>query len=119
VFAKRLKELRNNNKFSQAMLAEKLGFSQQAVAKWEAGESTPNPETLSKISELFGVSADYLLGLSDYPDGREADISFDDFTYAMHNESKHLSEAEKQMLLDMARIMKAKMKERKKNGQSD
>ena len=59
---KRLKELRTAAKMSQKELAKKLFMSQQAIAKWETGAATPNPETLVKIAELFGVTVDQLLG---------------------------------------------------------
>ena len=47
---------------SQRELAQKLFVSQQAVAKWERGDATPNPETVVKIADIFGVSTDELLG---------------------------------------------------------
>lgn len=46
---------------SQEALAERLGVSRQAVSKWENGESTPDLEKLSRMSKVFGVSADWLL----------------------------------------------------------
>lgn len=47
---------------TQKDLAAKLFVSAQAVGKWERDEATPNPETLSKIADIFGVTADELLG---------------------------------------------------------
>ena len=41
MFYKKLKELRKENKISQRTLADMLGITQQAVAKWETGRSTP------------------------------------------------------------------------------
>ena len=63
----RLKECRNRNGFSQQEVADRLYVSQQAYAKWETGKATPNPETIIALSEIFGVTSDYLLGLSDDP----------------------------------------------------
>lgn len=57
-----LKRLRIGRKMSQKELASKLFVSQQAVGKWERGEATPNPETIAKLSEIFGVTADELIG---------------------------------------------------------
>lgn len=62
MFSRRLKELRASAGLSQKALASKLFVSQQAVARWETDKATPNPETLAKLSEIFDVSADYLLG---------------------------------------------------------
>ncbi len=47
---------------SQRELSQKLFVSQQAVAKWENGSATPNPETLLKIAGIFSISTDELLG---------------------------------------------------------
>lgn len=58
----RLKELRKENKVTQSALAEELGVTQQAVGKWETGRSSPDPDTLLRLAEYFGVSTDSLLG---------------------------------------------------------
>lgn len=47
---------------SQAKLAEKLNLTQQAIAKWEKGQSEPDSETIIKLCTIFKVSTDYLLG---------------------------------------------------------
>ncbi len=62
MFSDRLKALRKKSGMSQSALANALFVSQQAVARWETDKATPNPETLSKLVELFQVSADELLG---------------------------------------------------------
>ena len=60
-FGEKLFELRKRNNFSQEELAEKIGVSRQAVSRWEGGETMPDSPNLLLISNLFGVSADYLL----------------------------------------------------------
>lgn len=65
MFSNRLRQLRKQHKISQDSLAKQLFVSQQSVAKWESGKITPNPETLANIANIFNVSADYLLGLSE------------------------------------------------------
>lgn len=62
MFNTRLKELRKNAGLSQKALADMLFVSQAAVAKWELDKSTPTPEMLVKIAEVFNVTTDYLLG---------------------------------------------------------
>lgn len=62
MFGQRLKALRAAHQISQKNLAAKLFVSPQAVGKWEREEATPNPDTVRKLSEIFDVSADYLLG---------------------------------------------------------
>ncbi len=65
LFCKRIKLLRQGNDWSQANLAKHMGLSQQSVAKWETGQSTPTPEALTKLARLFGTTTDYILGVSD------------------------------------------------------
>lgn len=62
MFAQRIKELRKQAGLSQVGLANLLKVTQQAVGKWETGRSAPDHETLSKLSEHFNVSIDFLLG---------------------------------------------------------
>ena len=74
-FANNLKSLRAMKCISQAKLADVFGFTQQAVGRWEQGQSTPDYNTLVKLSNFFNVSTDYLLGRSDSPTGSySADI---------------------------------------------
>lgn len=65
-FAKRLKELRKTERLSQTGLAEKIGVAQSNVSDWENNVSRPEYENLIKIAEIFDVTVDYLLGLTDY-----------------------------------------------------
>lgn len=53
--------LRRKNGWSQEELAEKMQVSRQAVSKWESGQSAPDLSKLLTLSDLFGVSTDYLL----------------------------------------------------------
>lgn len=55
-------KLRKARGMSQEHLAEEIGVSRQAVSKWELNESTPDTEKIVSISQLFGVSTDFLLG---------------------------------------------------------
>jgi transcriptional regulator with XRE-family HTH domain len=63
----RLKESRQKNHLTQDELAEKLNTVKAQISRWERGESVPHAETLVELSHIFGVSVDYLLGLSDEP----------------------------------------------------
>ena len=60
IFAKNLIELRTSSEMTQLELAEKLNYTDKAVSKWERGESVPDITVLISISELFGVTLDYL-----------------------------------------------------------
>ena len=61
IFADKLMDLRKKNGWSQEELAEKLNVSRQAVSKWESAQSVPDMNRIIQLSELFGVSTDYLL----------------------------------------------------------
>lgn len=54
-------KLRTEKGFSQETLGEKLGVSRQSVSKWETDQSIPELDKIVAMSEVFGVSTDYLL----------------------------------------------------------
>lgn len=84
MFSKRLRELRIEQEYSQESLAKRLFVSAQAVGKWERGEATPNPDMVAKLSEIFDVSSDYLLDISDE---KKPPASEDDERQALANAS--------------------------------
>ena len=57
-----LHHLRTEKGLSQDELAEKVFVTRQAVSRWETGETTPGLETLKRLSQLFDVSINTLLG---------------------------------------------------------
>ncbi|MCL2061405.1 MAG: helix-turn-helix domain-containing protein [Firmicutes bacterium] len=62
----RIKELREEKGLSQTKLAAELGLNQRTVSNYETGSLEPNIQTIKKLCEYFGVSADYLLGLEEF-----------------------------------------------------
>lgn len=56
-----LLNLRKINKYSQEYVAEKIGVSRQAVAKWETGETTPDIVNSKALAELYDVTLDDLV----------------------------------------------------------
>lgn len=66
LIASRIKEIRTGNGLSQTQFGERLSVSQDTVSLWEKGKSTPTTEFVVLIAREFQVSADYVLGLSDY-----------------------------------------------------
>ncbi len=61
ILADKIIDLRKKNGWSQEDLAEQLGVSRQSVSKWESAQSVPDMGRVVQMSELFGVSTDYLL----------------------------------------------------------
>ena len=84
ILAEKIITLRKRMNWSQEELAEKLDISRQSVSKWEVGATIPDLDKILKMSELFGVSTDYLLkdemdvteltGGKDMPEGRVVSV---------------------------------------------
>ena len=78
MFNENLVRLRKIHQMTQEDVAEAVGVSRQAVAKWESGETIPDLEKCKLLAELFGVSLDNLanydsednLGLDVPPKGK-------------------------------------------------
>lgn len=78
MFHENLLQLRKLQNLTQEDIAEKVGVSRQAVAKWESGETTPDLERARLLAETLGVSLDDLtnyeprenMGLSVPPKGK-------------------------------------------------
>ena len=60
-FGEKIQKLRNQNKWTQEQLAEKLYVSRTAVSKWESGKGYPNIDLLKDIAKLFNKTIDELL----------------------------------------------------------
>lgn len=61
ILADKLIQLRKKSGMSQEDLAEKMNVSRQAVSKWEGAQSIPDLDKILQLSELYGVTTDYLL----------------------------------------------------------
>ena len=64
MIGERLQDIRKDHNDTQQDLADKPHSSLYAVRCWEQGKSNPSHDTLVAICRLYGVSADYLLGLT-------------------------------------------------------
>ena len=61
ILADKIINLRKKNGWSQEELAEKLGVTRQSISKYEGAQSIPDLDKILKISEIFGVTTDYLI----------------------------------------------------------
>lgn len=77
-FATRFKNLRESSELKQSEIADKLGVSRGAISFYENCDRTPDIEFAVKAARLFGVSTDYLLGLSDYKNSGMANLSVEE-----------------------------------------
>lgn len=64
MLSQRIYELRISFGWTQVQLAQKLGITKQTVSNWENDNIQPSIDMLIKLSKIFNVSTDYLLGLT-------------------------------------------------------
>jgi len=93
-FSERLKKLRKDAGLTQVDMAEKLGISQPAYASWERGIKKPTQENLVKLSKIFYVSVDYLLGNTE---NKQTSDVLEDIELLFRMNSKGLSDEEKEV----------------------
>lgn len=58
-----IKELRKEKNLSQTELAKLLYTSQDTISLWESGKSLPDIMAIIRMTQIFGVTSDYILGL--------------------------------------------------------
>lgn len=111
---KKISDLCESNNISISKMCKDVGVSRGNISDLKMNRiKSLSLYSLQRIADYFGVSVDYLLG--NEPKEKtpaEADVTFDDFTYAMFGESRELTEEDKKVLLDMARLLKKKQQER-------
>ncbi|MDE7209331.1 MAG: helix-turn-helix domain-containing protein [Clostridia bacterium] len=59
-----LKRLRIDAGITQAQLSKELSIGQATISQWESGASKPTADALIALSKYYGVSADFILGIS-------------------------------------------------------
>ena len=64
----RIKELRLSNGMKQSELATLLSVAPTAISKYELGQLDVSSSTINRLCDIFGCTADYLLGRSDRPE---------------------------------------------------
>ena len=74
-FSERLRELRLEKGFTQGSLAKLINSSRSTLANWETGKFNPDLKTIEKLSEILGVSTDYLLGKIDKEEENKEPLS--------------------------------------------
>lgn len=105
VFSERIRILREEKGLTQKELAKILNSSPSKVSMWERGERDPVSDDLTRISEYFSVTTDYLLGISDIRDPYEIQ------TLAAHKEGDEWTEEERaaiEAFKEMVRAQKNK-----------
>lgn len=90
--ADRIRYLREKNDMTQTDLANKLGISRSAVNSWEMSLSSPSITNIIEMSQIFNVTADYILSTSN---NLLVDIS-------------HLSNEEREVVIKLVSCLKNK-----------
>lgn len=115
-YALRLKEARTKKKLTQIDVMKFTGINNKTLSGYEHGVSEPDFDTLKSLSDLYGVSTDWLLGKTNNPDvnltdGERAlvqaviDMDTDAFLEgAITYKGRELTKEEKQKLQDLARL---------------
>lgn len=62
-FPDKLKQLRNSEGLTQEKLAQRLNITKSMISAYETGMRLPSLDIIIKLSNTFGVSSDYLLGI--------------------------------------------------------
>ena len=82
----RIKKLREERELRQIDVCEKTGIDQRTLSNYETGKTNPDSYAIIKLASFFGVSCDYLLGVSDL------NISnWDDISDELEKIKKHIS----------------------------
>lgn len=98
----RIKELCAERGITMAKLEEDLGIGTSLIRKWKTNTS-PSIDKVKIISKYFGVSSDYLIGLSDIPSSAEELLSDDDFVSLQRAKSK-MSAQDREKMMKMIRL---------------
>lgn len=110
----RIKKRRLQLNYSFQDLADLTGMSKSTLQRYESGAIKNIP--LSKVEVLataLQTTPEYLMGWEETSPAAAKDITFDDFTYALHAESQDLTDENKQKLLEMARLFKLSQEQKK------
>lgn len=104
----RIKQLREENKWTQLELSRKMDCAMSSIAMYEKGDRKPSMEVLIKLSEIFNCSIDYLLGKSDIRNpGQQIDDVLNEAMIGMSKEEyEALNETQKKQIRDFAIFVK-------------
>ncbi len=106
---KKLKILRESHNMTQKSLGTILNRAESTISMWERGEREMDQETLLKVSKLFNVSIDYLIGNSTEENNCK-DIEDVDFKFALYGEVKNFTEEMKKELIEHVEFLRYKYK---------
>ncbi|MBX4152403.1 helix-turn-helix domain-containing protein [Paenibacillus lautus] len=110
-FSDRLKLARENVELSQVQVMELVNINSKTLSGYETGKSEPDIETINLLCNLYGVSADWLLGRTKikniYAANKQPVLDLSDESFITSEatyQEEPLSESQKSKLLKMMRL---------------
>lgn len=113
----RIKELRENRRLIQEILASELNITQQSLSKYERDITTIKIDILKRIAKYFNVTTDYLLGVSDVKRDLQGQMKMNkdiDEYYDLIEVYKGLDKYDKEIVWSILQTIK-KTHEKRKN----
>ena len=115
IVSERITNLRTSMSLSQLRLSKEFGISQSAINRYEHNQASVPDDVLLKYAEFFDVSADYILGRTDKPEGmifkHEPELlkrkivredEWEDFVEACFDPRSPMNKKLKEMIMQMA-----------------
>lgn len=107
--SKRIIDLRESKNWTQTQLAEKMGLSKSTMSKIESGYRKITTDELKLLAEIFGVSTDYLLGIT--PPASSAQLApfdihdlLDSNVQILYNDQGFLSKTDRSYINDLLAV---------------
>ena len=86
----RIKALREDRDLRQVDVAEQTGIDQRTLSNYETGKTNPDSYAIIKLAQFFGVTCDYLLGVTDVNF-----VNFEDVINELERIKKHIDSVQK------------------------
>lgn len=109
----RLKQARQLKKLSQQQAAEKLNMPWRTLSDYERGKTEPRASVLLELANLYGVSGDYLLCMTDIP---SKGIDVDKELETLINAYAHMRAEDRTVMVDFAKDLLDHPFRRKRDG---
>lgn len=113
-FSNTLKELREKNGYTQKRLGELLHVSKNSISHYELGKSMPDISVLIEMTDIFDVSMDFLLGLTDFNLSKDLLNKSLDKTVKVGNVLESILRLDKEHRSDMLKLMRYIEKDNKR-----
>lgn len=113
-FSNTLKELREKNGYTQKRLGELLHVSKNSISHYELGKSMPDISVLIEMTDIFNVSMDFLLGLTDFNLSKDLLNKSLDKTVKVGNVLESILRLDKEHRSDMLKLMRYIEKDNKR-----